>query len=146
MTIGCTFITKRFTKIGSAEFTNLKRKTVNYNPFIKIFSETRRKIHALQKISPSAIKSCSVAHFREKMRVVAPNKVKPGTLGINSKQFTANGNGDNFRVAKDSGFNISPELNAIRSTLLIQIVNKSKNKSDKIFQIKDIIGIIIVKL
>ena len=125
---------KRFTKIGSAEFTNLKRKTVNYNPFIKIFGEMRRKfreneIHGLQKIYPNAIKSCSVAHFREKMRVVAPNKVKSGTLGINSKQFTANGDGDDFRVAKDSGFNISSELNAIRSTLLIQIVNKSKNKS-----------------
>ena len=80
------------------------------------------------------------------MRVVAPNKVKPGTLGINSKQFTANGDGDDFRVAKDSGFNISPELNAIRSTLLIQIINKSKNKSDKIFQSEDRSGIIIMKL
>ena len=80
------------------------------------------------------------------MRVVAPNKVKPGTLGINAKQFTANGDGDYFRVAKDSRFNISPKLNAIRSTLLIQIVNKSKNKSDKIFKSEDRSGIIIVKL
>ena len=93
--------------------------TVNFFTYTKLLTQP-------QKISSSAIKSCSIAHFREKMRVVAPNKVKPGTLGINSKQFTANGNGDNFRVAKDSGFNISPELNAIRSTLLIQIVNKSK--------------------
>ena len=142
---------KRFAKLSSAEFTNFKRKTVNYNPFIQILSKIRRKlgeyeIPGLQKISPSAIKPCSIAHFREKMRVVAPNKVKQGTLGINSKQITANGDGDDFRVAMDSRFNISSELNEIRSTLLIQIVNKSKNKSDKIFKSEYRSGIIIVKL
>ena len=80
------------------------------------------------------------------MRIIAPNKVKPGTLGINSKQFTANGDGNDFRVTKDSRFNISSKLNAIRSILLIQIVNKSKNKSDKIFKSEDRSVIIIMKL
>lgn len=80
------------------------------------------------------VKTCAAAKFREQVPVVLFNKGKPGVFGVNTDQFPADANCDDFRVGKLSIQYIASFTDCIRSILGIQVINNNINRYNKVFK------------